>query len=159
MVEVHYYSPYQYCLMTSDAAWGSMFYFWGLGYHSAAMTSRNPTWGEEDYLLAQFQKMSAKFSSKGVPVLLGEFGAIKRTGYSDLTGLELDRHLASRTYFDKKVVDTANSLGIKPCYWDAGGLGSNTMWLFDRTTAAVIDPDSIRALTGGSALPPPSGGF
>ena len=29
------------------------------------------------------------------------------------------------------------------------------MWLFDRSTAAMIDPDNVIALTGGPALPPP----
>jgi hypothetical protein len=32
------------------------------------------------------------------------------------------------------------------------------MWLFNRSTAAVIDPDNLRALTGGDALPPPGSG-
>ena len=91
-------------------------------------------------------------------MLLGEFGVVKRTGYSDLTGADLNLHLASRTYFDKYVVDSAHSHGLSPIYWDAGGLGTNTMWLFDRTTAAVIDPDCIHALTGGAALPPPGSG-
>ncbi|HLP08785.1 MAG TPA: cellulase family glycosylhydrolase [Opitutaceae bacterium] len=157
MVEVHHY-PYQWTLMDKDADWGKMFYFWGQGYHSPTMTDRNSTWGEEAYTDEQFQKMATKFTSKGIPVIIGEFGAMKRTGYSDLTGTELQRHLAGRTFFSKYVVDKANSLGIKPIWWDAGGTGSNTMWLFDRNTAAVIDRDNIRALTGGAALPPPGGG-
>ena len=105
---------------------------------------------------ALFQKMNTKFVSKGIPVLLGEFGVIKRTGYTDITGDDLTLHIASRTYFNKTVVDKANSKGLKPVYWDAGGLDSNTMWLFDRSTAVLIDPDNARALTGGAALPPPT---
>ncbi len=157
MVEVHHY-PYQWSLMTNDETWGKMFYFWGQGYHSPTMTDRNSTWGEEAYTDEQFQKMYARFTSRGIPVIVGEFGAVKRTGYSGLTGTELNRHLASRTYYSKTIVDKANALGLKPIYWDAGGTGSNTMWLFDRTTAAVIDQDNLRALTGGAALPPPGGG-
>ncbi|HEY1200604.1 MAG TPA: cellulase family glycosylhydrolase, partial [Niastella sp.] len=35
MVEVHYYSPSQFCLlMDGDASWGKMFYYWGTGHHS-----------------------------------------------------------------------------------------------------------------------------
>jgi aryl-phospho-beta-D-glucosidase BglC (GH1 family) len=156
MVEIHHY-PYQWTIMTEDASWGKMFYFWGEGYHSPTMLDRNSTWGEEAYTDDQFQKMYTKFTSKGVPVIIGEWGAVKRIGYSDLTGVELDRHLASRTYFSKYVTDKANALGLKPIWWDAGGTGRNTMWLFDRSTAAVIDPDNIRALTGGAALPAPGG--
>ena len=50
MVEVHYYSPWQFLRMTQDEIWGNMFYFWGQGYHHPTMTARNPTWGEEDYV-------------------------------------------------------------------------------------------------------------
>jgi len=52
MVEVHYYSPYQFCLMTADASWGNMFYYWGNGYHSTTETSRNATWGDKAKLNA-----------------------------------------------------------------------------------------------------------
>jgi len=155
MVEIHYYSPYQFCLMTSDADWGNMFYFWGAAYHSATLPSRNSTWGEEAYVDAEFQKMTDKFVSQGIPVMLGEFGSIKRTtaAYPDLTGANVDLHLASRTYFDKYVVDSANSHGLHPFYWDTPGEAQ----LFDWTTGAVSDPDGVRALTGGAALPPPGG--
>ncbi|HWA27473.1 MAG TPA: cellulase family glycosylhydrolase [Lacunisphaera sp.] len=154
MVEVHFY-PFQWTIMTKDESWGKMFYFWGQGYHSPTMLDRNSTWGEEAYVDEQFQKMATKFVNQGVPVIVGEWGAVKRTGYPDLTGTELNRHLASRTYFAKTITDKANALGLKPIWWDAGGTGSNTMWLFDRTTAVMIDPDTINALTGGPALAPP----
>ncbi len=155
MVEIHYYSPWQFCGLTSDASWGNMFYFWGAAYHSATLPSRNPTWGEEDYVDAEFQKMTDKFVSQGIPVMIGEFGSVKRTtaGYPDLTGANVDLHLASRTYFDKYIVDSANRHGLHPFYWDTPGGGQ----LFDWTTGAVSDPDGVRALTGGAALPPPGG--
>ena len=155
MVEVHYYDPYNYCMMDADASWGNMAYFWGQSYHSATMPIRNPTWGEESWLQQQFQLMYTKFSSKGITVLLGEFGAIRRTAYTDLTGTELTRHFASRTFYDQTVVSTANQLGLKPCYWDDSGTNNNSFGLYDRTTNALVDVDSARALTGGSALPPP----
>ena len=155
MFEIHHY-PFQWSIMSQDEVWGKMFYFWGQGYHSSTMLDRNSTWGEEAYTDEQFGKMATKFVNNGVPVIVGEWGAMKRTGYPDLTGTELDRHLASRTYYSKTITDKANALGLKPIWWDAGGTGSNTMWLFDRSTAAVIDPDNLDALTGGPALPPPS---
>lgn len=157
MVEVHYY-PFRWTLMSEDEWWGKMFYFWGQGYHSPTMLDRNSTAEEEAFTDEQFQKMATKFVSQGVPVILGEWGVMKRTGYPDLMRMELERHLASRAYYSKYVTEKANALGLKPIWWDAGGTGSNTMWLFDRSTAAVIDPDNLRALTGGFALPPPGGG-
>jgi Cellulase (glycosyl hydrolase family 5)/Putative Ig domain len=153
MVEIHYYSPWNFCGMTSDQSYGNMFYFWGTAYHSATLPSRNATWGEEAYADAEFQKMTDKFVSQGIPVMLGEFSSIERTtaAYPDLTGVNVDLHLASRTYFDKYVVDSANRHGLHPFYWDTPGGGQ----LFNWTTGAVSDPDGVRALTGGAALPPP----
>ncbi len=158
--EVHFYSPYQYALMTADATWGSMWYFWGANYHSSTLTNRNATSStEESYVTSELQKMSTQFISKGIPVLLGEFGAIRRTGTAGLTGTDLNLHLASRTYFDKYVVGQANSLGIRPVYWDDGdnGTGNNAFGLFNRSTGVLNRTDDARALTGGAALPPPGG--
>lgn len=160
-VEVHYYAPYQYALMTADASWGSMWYFWGQYYHSADMTTRNSTssW-EESYVNAELQKMYSQFASRGIPVIIGEFGAIRRTGTAGLTGTDLNLHLASRTYFDQYVVTKANQLGLKPVYWDDGdnGTGNNAFGIFNRSTATLVRTDDARALTGGAALPPPGGG-
>ncbi|HEX2101690.1 MAG TPA: cellulase family glycosylhydrolase [Candidatus Synoicihabitans sp.] len=158
IVEVHDYSPYQYTLMTADESWGKMFYFWGQGYRHPTRTDRNPTWGEESYIQAQYQKMKTKFVDQGVPVLLGEFGTGLRSGYSDLTGADYNRHVASRTYWNKTLLDTANSMGLRPVYWDNGYAGSNGFALYDRNTAAVLDQASITSLTGGAAIPPPGGG-
>lgn len=158
--EVHYYAPYQYALMTADASWGSMWYFWGQNYHSSTLTTRNATSStEESYVTSELQKMSSQFTSKGIPVLLGEFGAIRRTGTKGLTGTNLNLHLASRTYFDKYVVGQANSLGIRPVYWDDGdnGTGNNAFGIFNRSTGVLTRTDDARALTGGAALPPPGG--
>ena len=149
MVEVHYYSPYQFTLMTADADWGKMFYFWGQAYHHATRTDRNPTWGEEAYVTTQFERMRTKFVAKGIPVIIGEFQGFKRAVSSDLTGTDYNLHVASRTFFHKTIVDTANSKGLKPIYWDIQGQ------MFDWTTGAVTDADNLRTLVGGAALPPP----
>jgi endoglucanase len=154
-IDVHYYDPYNYTLMTADESWGLMSYFWGQGYQSTTMPTRNANWGDEQYLNDQFEKMRTKFVNQGVPVIVGEFGAVRRVDRPDLSGTELTRHLASRTYFDKKIVDSANVKGMKPIYWDNGWNGKDGFQLFDRNTAAVTDPDSVRALTGGVAVPPP----
>lgn len=149
MVEVHYYSPYQFTLMTADADWGKMFYFWGQAYHHATRTDRNANWGEEAYVTSQFEKMRTKFISRGIPVIIGEFQGFKRAVSSDLTGADYNLHVASRTFFHKTIVDTANSKGLKPIYWDIAGQ------MFDWTTGATTDADNLRTLVGGAALPPP----
>jgi endoglucanase len=148
-VEVHFYSPYQFTLMTADADWGKMFYFWGQAYHHPTRIDRNANWGEETYVNDEFEKMRVKFSARGIPVIIGEFEALKRPVSSDLTGADWDRHNASRTFFHKTVLDTANSKGLKPIYWNIPGE------MFDWTSGALVDSANKSALTGGSALPPP----
>lgn len=146
MVEVHYYTPYQFCLMDKDADWGKMFYYWGANYHSTTDTAHNATWGEEADLDKLFKSMKTQFVDKGIPVVLGEFGAIKRT---NLTGSDLTLHLDSRAFFLKYVVKQAKANGMLPFYWDAGNLGVNTMSLFDRSKNTVYDSQALNALLDG----------
>jgi endoglucanase len=64
MAEVHYYTPYQFCLMEKDADWGKMFYYWGKDYHSQTDTQRNSTWGEEATVDQMMGLMKSKFVDK-----------------------------------------------------------------------------------------------
>jgi len=154
IVEVHYYDPYPFALMKADADWGPVTYFWGRDYHHPTWTERNCTQGEEAWVEAKFQLMHDKFVSQGIPVLLGEFGSIRRTGRPELRGADLKRHLASRTYFNQTIVETANRMGLRPVYWDDSGLNPNSFGLFNRKNGKLVDRDGARALTGGAALPP-----
>ncbi|MET3883551.1 endoglucanase [Chitinophagaceae bacterium OAS944] len=138
MVEVHYYTPWQFCGLTKDESWGNMFYYWGNGHHSTTDPSRNATWGEESEVDRGLGLMKTKFVDKGIPVIIGEFEAVKRSNPSDLS-----THLASREYFDKYVVSAAKSRGIIPFYWDIGGL-------FNRSTGAVTDQGVINAIMQGA---------
>ena len=152
-VEVHYYDPWQFAGLGEDANWGDMFYFWGDDYNSSTLPGRNATHSEEDHLVAQLQKMNTKFVSQGVPVILGEFGAMNRTGNPELRGDDLDLHLASRLHYHQLIVDTANSLGIAPFYWDNGWTGQNGSGIFNRSTALIFDQDTVNVLTGGPRQP------
>lgn len=145
MVEVHFY-PYQFTLMTEDADWGKMFYYWGAGNHSTTDTAHNATSGEEADLSKLFLSMKTQFVDKGVPVILGEFGAIRR---SNLTGDALALHLKSRADFYTFVVKQSKANGLVPFYWDAGNLGVNTMSLFDRSNNTVFDSQALTGLQDG----------
>ena len=146
MVEVHYYTPWNFCGMEKDETWGKMFYYWGANYHSTTDTAHNATFGEEADLDKLFKSMKTQFVDKGIPVVLGEFGAIRR---SNLTGNDLTLHLDSRAFFLKYVVKQAKANGILPFYWDAGNLGVNTMTLFDRSNNTVYDSQALTALQDG----------
>lgn len=146
MVEVHYYTPYQFALMTEDTSWGKMFYYWGTNYHSATDNSRNASWGEEALLQNYFNLMKIQFVDHGIPVVLGEFAAIKRT---NLSGENLQLHLNSRAYYLKSVVQQAKAHGLLPFYWDAGNMGNYSSALFNRTNNTVYDQQALDALIGG----------
>ncbi|MBN1182166.1 MAG: cellulase family glycosylhydrolase [Bacteroidales bacterium] len=146
MAEIHYYTPYQFCLMTEDANWGKMFYYWGSGYHSTTDTERNATWGEESTMVSLFGQMKSKFVMRGIPVIMGEFAVIRRTAP---TGDNLDLHLASRAYFLKYLTKQAKANGIIPFYWDAGNMGTNASALFNRQSYTVYDQQALDALMEG----------
>ncbi|SFV01019.1 glycoside hydrolase family 5 protein [Pseudoduganella namucuonensis] len=78
MAEVHFY-PWSFTLQSQDEWYSQMFYYWGNGYHSTTDTYRNSTREEEAFVDAEFAKMKAKFADRGIPVVLGEYGAMLRT--------------------------------------------------------------------------------
>lgn len=146
MAEIHYYTPFQFCMLTEDVNWGKMFYYWGKAYHSATDVSRNATWGEEATLDDLMGKMKTQFVDRGIPVIMGEFGAIRR---SALSGENLQLHLASRAYYLQYLTQSAKHHGLVPFYWDAGNTGVNSSALFDRRTLTVYDPQALNALMEG----------
>jgi endoglucanase len=147
MVEIHYYTPWNFCGLTEDASWGKMFYYWGAGYHSDTDTERNATWGEEAMVTSNFQLMKTKFVDHGVPVIMGEYDATRRL---TLTGDALTKHLASRAYFLKYVTSTAKEHGIIPFYWDNGAVGNQGSGIFRRDNYTVSDHQALEALQQGA---------
>lgn len=143
MAEVHYYTPWGFAGQLKDESWGNAFYYWGAANHSATDTGHNPTWGEEATVDEMFGLMKQRFVDKGIPVIVGEFGAVSRT---DLTGEALQLHLASRAEYFKVVTQRALAHGLVPFYWDTGGL-------LDRTLNTVKDQQALDALMAGAAVP------
>jgi len=91
--------------------------------------------------------MNANFVSKGYPVILGEYSAVRR---SSLTGDALVHHLASRAYFLQFITEKAKNAGIVPYYWDNGGTDNNACGLFYRSTGAVFDRQALTSLQNGA---------
>jgi len=149
MVEIHYYTPYQFTLMTADADWGKQFYYWGKDNHSTTDASHNPTWGEEADVDKFFQMMKTKFVDKGYPVIMGEIGAMKR---NTLAGSALTLHLKSREFYYEYVTKSALCHGILPVFWDTGALNDNNMTLFNRNTGAVVDQGTLNAVMRGAKV-------
>lgn len=147
MVEIHFYTPYNFCLMPKDESWGKMFYYWGKDYRSTTDVARNSTYGEEADVVKLFQSMKSRFGDKGIPVVLGEYAVMSRL---TLTGDALKLHLDSRAYYLKYVTQQARLHGLLPFYWDAGYIGDKGSGLFNRQTNMVGDEQALTALVEGA---------
>ena len=141
MVEVHYYTPYQFCLMEDDASWGKIFYYWGAGHHSTIEPDRNATSGEEADANNAFGKMKIKFADKQIPVIMGEYGAYRRGG-SRHVPQDLNTHNDAVDYWLTYITKQAIVNGMKPFFWDTGGA-------LDRRNNTVLDKRTIDALVAG----------
>jgi aryl-phospho-beta-D-glucosidase BglC (GH1 family) len=147
MAEIHYYTPWNFAGLARDEGWGKQFYYWGRDHHSATDPDRNPTWGEEETVDRLFGLMKTQFVDHGIPVVLGEYGAIRR---SSLTGEALQLHLDSRAWYLTYVTRQAKANGLIPFYWDNGGLRNRGFGIFDRRTNTVFDRQALDALILGS---------
>jgi len=135
MLEVHDYTPFQFTLLSSDASWGKMFYYWGKDHHSTIEPERNATWGEEADFDKQFAAIKTQYADAGIPVVMGEYAAMRRSsGPKDMA-----THNASITHWMKYVTQVAITNGAMPFLWDAGGY-------IDRRTLAVKDQESLNAI-------------
>lgn len=146
MIEWHFY-PYQWALMQNDESWGKVYYYWGKANMSTTDTERNTGWCNEAYVDSQFHILKRLYVDKGMPVLIGEWGAVKRTS---LAGDALNRHLRSRATYYQYVVSAARSRGIVPAVWDAGFIGNYTFTIFDRPNTKVYDQDILTAIMTGA---------
>jgi endoglucanase len=143
VLSVHYYDPYLFALQAKTHTWG------------AASPGRDD-WGQEDFVVGQFDKLKATYVDKGVAVLLGEYGATHQDGFEDY-----------RRYYMEYVTKAAVERGILPVYWDNGGQksGGENFALFDRANHTVLRPVILEAMQraatrsyklGDIALPKPA---
>lgn len=145
MMEVHCYTPWNFCGMKQDESWGKSYYFWGKKYHKEN-SDRNSEWGEEEDIQRMFQKMKTIFIDKGVPVILGEYGAIRREELENDKD-NLEQHLKSRAYYVEFVTREAKNYGMVPFYWDNG---YTDFGIFDRKQNTVSDTLVLHALVSGA---------
>jgi fibronectin type 3 domain-containing protein len=148
MVEYHQYTPSLFTIIHTDQTWGNAMSFWGPAYHYSGNPGRNATFGEEGDIDSGFQQLKEQYVDKGIPVLIGEFGAY---GSPSLSGTEAAYNRASVLYWNKYVAESARAHGLSPFYW------STPNNPFDWNTGAVLDPELVSAVTGGTSPPPPNG--
>ena len=151
MMEYHCYTPSLFTIEQSDQSWGNMIYFWGPAYHYSGDPTRNATQPEEGDIDSGFQQLTDQYVSKGIPVMVGEFGAAGKSFIAATNTTEAAWNSASVHYWDKYVAESARVHGLSPFYWSTPGSP------FDWTTGAVNDSQAVSVLTGGIAPPPPNG--
>jgi len=124
ILSVHFYDPYLFSLMGQTHTWGRS-------------SPGNDNWGQEDFVVKQFDKVKASFVDKGVPVLLGEYGATLQEGFEDY-----------RRYYLEYVTKAAIDRGMFPVWWDNGGTGSggDKFAMLDRKSGNVLHPELLAAL-------------
>lgn len=130
MMEVHYYDPYDFALNEKSPIWQ-----WGVG---ATDPKAVQAWANEQYVDATFQKVRVAFGDRGIPVILGEYGAMSK--------MEYDPAGRYRTEWDRYVTRSAVQHGMVPIYWDNGPTGNHTFGLFDRSTGRAVHGATIQAI-------------
>jgi endoglucanase len=97
-------------------------------------------------LASHFQKLEERFTSRGIPVILGEYGAINKN------------NPAERAYHIEALTRICQAEKIVACYWDQGWYDRTldpdySYALVDRSTGKSIDPAVTDALMRGTYLP------
>jgi aryl-phospho-beta-D-glucosidase BglC (GH1 family) len=124
ILSVHYYDPWSFAGEASTSAWG-------------ASSPGTDSWGQEDHVLAQFDALVESYVDNGLPMIIGEYGAVHSDGAE-----------AYRRYYMEYVTKAARDRGIVPIYWDNGGTGSgpDNFGLLDRQTNASLHPQVLEAM-------------
>jgi endoglucanase len=99
-LSIHFYDPYTFTLMEDPASWGSPSATWGTDAEKKALTD-------------QFDKLGTFSTTKGIPVILGEFAVTR--------GQKVARQAASRILWMESVAKAMMSHGGVPVLWDTGG--------------------------------------
>ncbi|MCQ2098274.1 MAG: glycoside hydrolase family 5 protein [Fibrobacter sp.] len=161
MAEVHYY-PYQYSLMTADEDWGTQFYYYfdlpsttdkthNMGWNVYSKSIDDQALGTPKQIAKAFGELKTMFCDKGIPVVIGEMGAVKRL--DALSGANLKLHLEGRAAWYGEVAKVAKANGIIPCVWDTGDEGNGNFTIIRRQTKKfggnvgdITDYETLNAL-------------
>jgi len=130
MVELHYYAPWSFVGDQNSPIWQ-----WGSIATDPMATE--PAYNEA-YVDSQMQRMKTAFGDKGVPVIIGEYGAMLKS--------DRDPSQKYRNYWDQYVTVSAKRHGIAPFYWDNGVPDNHASGLFNRATGAQYYPTTINLI-------------
>ena len=98
-VSVHYYTPSTFTILTEDADWGKSAYTWGSDAELAELKQ-------------QMDLVKSTFVDKGIPVIIGEYGATKDNKEPE----------SVRRYITSVCEAALSRGGICPVMWDVTDL-------------------------------------
>ncbi len=111
-LSIHFYEPSDFCLTETSAT-----------------TKWNAASGYSN-IETQFKQAYQKYTSKGYPIIIGEFGAVDKSAFDS-------ENTACREAYYNAVSKAAKQYGLVPVVWDNGYTGNYGLALFDRSKAAV----------------------
>lgn len=123
IVSVHAYFPTEYCFPDRDVTWDAPRQHWG-------------EYSDYQRLNAMFSLMEKYFIRKGVPVIIGETGAVKKSD-------DENRCLWTAVYTKEAAMH-----GIPCFWWDEGNIRKNGFGLLDRRSLTLTEPELVAVLTG-----------
>lgn len=134
MVEMHWYDPFDFTINGNDTThwqWGAI----------ATDPNAVEAWGNEANTRLKFDKAKTGFVDRGIPVIMGEYGA-----YPKDSGPGAGIHTYTN-YWAQYNTYAAVTRGIIPMWWDTGAM-------IDRNTGAVKNPGLLDALKNGMTTNP-----
>ncbi len=152
MLEFHWYSPPNFCLLRSDVSWGKQWRYWGANLKSTTDPEHNsdPDY-EEAFMERNMQWARKNFVDKNIPVLIGEYGAENHAvPYNDngvfhpqLLGQPADSilSLTSTAHFFGHMVRSARANGLSTFLW-AG--------VINRQAEAIENKQQLDSLRSGA---------
>ena len=143
VLSVHCYDPWDYCGTENNKT-----FLWGeRGQEIVEINGASPkntaSWGKEDHIDAQMEKLKTGYVDKGIPVIIGEYGCIDKTGAN--AGIP-NQIAENRVYYNGYLAGAAALRKITPVYWDNGYNGKYGFGLFNRTTCEQTQPEIIQSI-------------
>ncbi len=126
ILSCHYYDPWNFAGAGTSPVWGAAY-------------PGNDGWGQEDWVIQQFDALKNTYVNRGIPVVIGEYGAVNPF---DPNAVDY------RRYYMEYVTKAAHDRGIVPIYWDNGGLasGGDAFALFNRHSNSVVHQNILDAM-------------
>lgn len=126
IISVHYYDPWEFALRedTIVTQWGSI----------AKDSSKVASWGGESYMEGQIKKLYTNYTSKGYPVIIGEYGSVDKD------------NTTYRAHYAKMLCTYAKKYKCTPVLWDNSWNGDYGMAVFNRSTKTITQQEIVDAI-------------